>query len=293
MPDISLLGATYPDVPAVTLPVDGGGTAQFDWTADADATAEDILAGKIAYVNGQKITGTGSSGTVNLKPFVLRPDAVKIHTVTYDKLLVKDEKIEIPAYSTTAKTLKASENLTPTVEITPASYDYQVVERLLAYPIYAEGTAVATGRFEYWLGTYLRDIVEIPANTFRSMDGSKSYGSRVMSVFQAGCFYRELYWSSTTALTTYSTASYGIYMGSTAPSASSTTITLKSPTLNIRGHATYLRSAVWSTITDIRYQDIMEVYRVPKGSLNLDGWGARQSTMHIFNDIDNNNGTLT
>lgn len=62
MPDISLLGATYPDVPAVTLPVDGGGTAQFDWTADADATAEDILAGKIAYANGQKIIGTGSGG---------------------------------------------------------------------------------------------------------------------------------------------------------------------------------------------------------------------------------------
>lgn len=29
MPDIALMGAVYPDVPAVTLPVDGGGTATF------------------------------------------------------------------------------------------------------------------------------------------------------------------------------------------------------------------------------------------------------------------------
>ena len=60
--NISLLGAIYQNVPAVKLPKQGGGTAQFDDTTDADAVASDILTGKTAYVNGQKITGTNSGG---------------------------------------------------------------------------------------------------------------------------------------------------------------------------------------------------------------------------------------
>lgn len=63
--DITLLGASYSAVPAVLLPKTGGGTARFDDTTDADALASDIATGKTAYVNGVKLTGTGSGGGVD------------------------------------------------------------------------------------------------------------------------------------------------------------------------------------------------------------------------------------
>lgn len=60
--NIEIANAQYNDVPAISVPKQGGGFASFMDTTDADATAEDIMQGKTAYVGGSKITGTGSGG---------------------------------------------------------------------------------------------------------------------------------------------------------------------------------------------------------------------------------------
>ena len=64
--DITIAGAQYEDVPAVDLTKTGGGVARFVDTSDADATADDILLGKIAYVNGQRVVGTSSAGNLEI-----------------------------------------------------------------------------------------------------------------------------------------------------------------------------------------------------------------------------------
>lgn len=60
--DLRIANALYNDVPAISIPTQGGGSASFVDTTDADAVAEDILEGKSAYVNGVKVIGVGTGG---------------------------------------------------------------------------------------------------------------------------------------------------------------------------------------------------------------------------------------
>lgn len=61
--NITLMGASYSNVPAVTLPKTGGGTARFDDATVTTATASDVASGKVFLAsNGTITTGTASSG---------------------------------------------------------------------------------------------------------------------------------------------------------------------------------------------------------------------------------------
>ena len=64
--NITFLGASYSDVPAVTLPQTGGGTARFTDTSPTTATDSDVASGKI-YIkaDGSQSTGTASGGSSN------------------------------------------------------------------------------------------------------------------------------------------------------------------------------------------------------------------------------------
>ena len=61
--NISLMGATYSAVPAVTLPKSGGGSATFTDVTDTTASASDVASGKYFYTSaGVRTQGTSSGG---------------------------------------------------------------------------------------------------------------------------------------------------------------------------------------------------------------------------------------
>ena len=61
--NITLMGASYSAVPAVTLPKTGGGTASFTDVTDTTATASDVASGKYFYTAaGVRTQGTNSGG---------------------------------------------------------------------------------------------------------------------------------------------------------------------------------------------------------------------------------------
>lgn len=70
--NVIINGVTYSNVPEVDIPKSGGGNATFYDTSNADATAGNILTGKVAYGASGSVTGSmanngSTSGTIGTK----------------------------------------------------------------------------------------------------------------------------------------------------------------------------------------------------------------------------------
>ena len=260
MSDIVIAGNTYSDVPKIIVPKAGGGNAEY----------------------------SEGGGTINLQATVLRPDATLIKVWSADDLVVEDLEWTIPSYSTSSKTLHTGAALSTTYSL-DYSYNWFIVEKFLLTPVYST-SALAKGKPTYNASAYFYEISEFPGDTFSY--GGKTVTTRSVTTNARGSVIRQPYYSSTSALSVYTAGSYGFGASAVAPSISSGTLTVSDPTITMRGSTTYLTSAVWGTVTDIRRQYRIELWRSPKDSYGVDGWEGYQTVMHIVNDAQGT-GTLT
>ena len=226
---------------------------------------------------------------------ILRPDAVKVETWSYDKLWIEDEGETLPAYSTTALTLKASEPLEITHEFDLDNYKYFVLERGLAIPIYNTDD-IARGRPEWSLSSCAYEFVYPERGAFHALvDPTKSYGSIALSwVVSGGAVYRMPYFTNGAgALSVYAATSYGLWVSMAAPSWTSGAVQINSPSLTLRCQPNVFDQPFYESLNDIRFQWITELWREPIGSLDYNGWAANQELDKILECVYSTDHKLT
>lgn len=82
--NITLMGASYSNVPAVNLPKTGGGTATFTDVTDTTAAAGDVASGKYFYTSaGVRTQGTNSGGGGSSKNVQVAEGCSRVASSTY------------------------------------------------------------------------------------------------------------------------------------------------------------------------------------------------------------------
>lgn len=231
-------------------------------------------------VDGYSPISVNVSGTP--KEYITRPDAELIKQWTADEKIVEDLGLTLPAYKTSAQVIHTGAALSPTITVDYTHYCYYILMRGLAIPQY-NTTTKQKGRCDYGASSYLYELIEIPANTFKTIDGTKTLTSRNAAVTASGSSGRELYWTSASAIGVANNVTYGAYVTGQTPTLSGTTLTVKAPIYGIRGSTTYMTSGAWGTMTDIREQYVIEVYRAPKttSQISLNGWQLSSNVSNV------------
>ena len=212
MPDIVIAGATYPDVPSIILPTSGGGTTEF-------------------YDMNTNLSWLGAG-------------AEQVEGQFYEKIDTLDNTLYNGwTPSTTAKAIVASVTLSNEkfVAENVTDYTYYIIWEGGCEPQYTSTpTQKALTVFARFL--VIQALAKRPSSWTNVVDGNSN--SIVNQAAYTGTFLR--YYGTTTGSITYTWAgSNGFYASATAPSissatATSPTITPKTPALNAKCSTTYL-----------------------------------------------------
>ena len=230
--NITIQGASYSDVPSVTLPKTGGGTALFTDVTPTTAVESDVASGKLFFkADGTQATGTASGGgisvvttqdehggdIVTITAEVVSPwspwgdGAELIYTYSISETKLSDTDYATWTPSTSAQTIKSSVDW-GTISADLSQYEYvlkTVIDNSTSYQV---GTTMKSAT--------LRNIVESiqviyrkPSNRTNLISGTDNYN--YCTTLNSGSLID--YYNSSGNLTMGWTTGYGIYGSINAP----------------------------------------------------------------------------
>lgn len=241
----------------------------------------------------KKIVGGGGGGGDSTISLGLRPDAEKVFSKHVDRLAAEDDGVSLPAYTTSQKAILASTTLDDIITTDFNLYDYIILTRCLVIPVY-NSNQIVKGRQEYCIQNFTTEITNYPKGTFKaiSTDDIARWLTRAAENIRRVDTYTtvedwRVYWATESDLRVYESAVGGCYAIRpihALPTADQSTISLKTPAINIRGNDTYFSSAAWSMLTDVRYQYIIDVYRIPRDK-SIKGWALGSAISNIAENV--------
>ena len=178
--NITLLGASYVDVPAVELPKTGGGTAEFYDVSETTATASDVVSGKV-FVSS---TGSVTIGTGEFNMFV-----AKYGSSTYAEVLSAYQANHIVYCRASSNSNPATGSQTRMAflayvnnETTPTSFEFQYYRSVATHSDSQQGDQVYIYKLTSssgWENSVREAYTKVVAGT--GMESSYSSGKITLS----------------------------------------------------------------------------------------------------------------
>ena len=273
--NVTIQGADYPDVPSIVVPKTGGGSAQFDDTTDANATAAEIASGKTAYVNGQKLTGT--------KAYTWMGDNAEFMSQFYTwSGTLNDTTYSSWTPSTTAGSILATVNC-PTFKPDMTKYEYMLEWLWDVETAWPSGQTMTYCPVRNY-GAMYQVVMRRPYGLQNFADENWAY-NYVTNDYTASGYL--IYYNSSKNLT-WTTTQYGIYVSAlTAAGVSSTssntpTITPKRPVVSARCNASYFTTTRAGQVdqTNTTIKIVGNLYRMDINTSNLHFQWAKAINMY-------------
>ena len=275
--NISLMGADFPDVPAVILPKTGGGTALFTDVSGTTALASDVQSGKKIYLtDGSEATGSYVWNWMGEEA----EHVSEVYAATTTALSSTSFKSWEP--SSTAKSIKSAVNA-GTFVADMVNYEYLLRWRYEFDAVYPAGTSMVSAPerecAEIW------QVIMRRPSTLANL-GTATFDGNVCITMQTVPL--NVYYNASGKHTYTYAVSYGVYPAAAAATFSSTssdtpTVTMKTPSVSARCSDTYFSTTTASVIDqdNSKFKIKGDLYRMRAGATERIWYG---NIVDIYNN---------